>query len=188
MAALLARASATSGALYVLGDLLNQVVVEPRTNPPNGLSQTQSTNVDWVRALKFGFTGALLHGPYFLYGFRMLDRVCGPSRSLSTVLKKSALGQVVLFPPYVVAFLSLTAVLDGETPWTRLKSRFMPILVNGSIFWPAANFVNFRFVPSHWRIAYVNVVGIGWNTYLSFTTRPSVAALPGSQLAAPLSS
>ncbi|KNC99011.1 uncharacterized protein SPPG_05961 [Spizellomyces punctatus DAOM BR117] len=164
----LVRASLTSGTLYTIGDLLNQGFVEPRVS---GSDRSQFRDVDWLRTGKFALTGALLHGPFFLYGFTMLDRLCGQARSLGAVFKKSVAGQVLLFPPYVLSFLSMTALLDGQSPWDRIQSRFVPIMVNGSIVWPIANVINFRYLPSQWRIAYINIVGIGWNTYLSFNTR-----------------
>jgi hypothetical protein len=41
----------------------------------------------------------------------------------------------------------------------RWKSAFLPTYVNGSVFWPIANMINFSFVPATQRIPYINVCG-----------------------------
>jgi hypothetical protein len=46
--------------------------------------------------------------------------------------------------------------------------------------WPAANFINFRFVPPEQRILYVNAVYIGWVSFLVSGARVK-AGWPGPQ-------
>lgn len=41
-----------------------------------------------------------------------------------------------------------------------------PVPTQFARLWPAANFVNFRFVPPEQRILYVNAVYIGWVSFL----------------------
>lgn len=33
--------------------------------------------------------------------------------------------------------------------------------------WPLANLINFAFVPANLRVLFMNLVGIGWNIFLS---------------------
>ena len=51
-------------------------------------------------------------------------------------------------------------------------------LVNGTLFWPAANIVNFMLVPPAGRVAYANAAGLLWNGWLSYanSTKGAVAA------------
>ena len=37
----------------------------------------------------------------------------------------------------------------------------------GNLFWPVANFVNFRFLGPQHRVAYVASCGVMWNTFIS---------------------
>lgn len=53
----------------------------------------------------------------------------------------------------------------------------------GWAFWPVANIINFRFVPSTSRVAYVNAAGLVWNAILSYenATKGRLAAPAAAQ-------
>ncbi|KAJ3301585.1 hypothetical protein HDV03_000661 [Kappamyces sp. JEL0829] len=152
----LAKASLTSGSLYVLGDVINQKLIQAK--PTLQTAQTA----------KFALIGATLHGPYFFHAFKLLDRVFGVSRSIAPVLVKSLSGQLFVFPPFVCAMLGYSAWLDNSDPRQRISSQFLPIFSNGFYCWPLANIITFKFVPVEARMVWINVVGIVWNSYLSW--------------------
>jgi len=150
------RASITSGSLYILGDLTNQFWIR---------QQEWDMDQTW----KFALTGALLHGPYFLFGFRKLDRLF-PTKDFKNIILKTMAGQVFLFPPFVAVYLSANALLHSKSPVDELKGRFIEINKTGLIVWPLANLFQFRYIPSDYRVLYVNLIGLGWNTYLSMAS------------------
>ena len=105
-------------------------------------------------------------GPYFLYGFRLIDTKF-PGKTLKISITKALIGQVFLFPPFVTLLLTFTALLEGGSPIDYLKEKWITLNTSGALVWPAANIINFRFVPTQYRVLYVNMIGLGWNTYLS---------------------
>ncbi|KAI8917556.1 hypothetical protein DFJ77DRAFT_456824 [Powellomyces hirtus] len=171
------RASLTSGSLFFAGDILSQKLAHARS----GGTSYNAPPIDWNRTGKFALSGLLLHGPYFLYGFRQVDRLCGHQATLLNAVKKAVVSQVTLFPVFICSFLAFSAVLDGEAPLPRIRGKFQEVFVNGTLVWPVANVISFRFVPVAYRIPYVNLVGLGWNTYLS-----SVNGQPPTEIEVPV--
>jgi protein Mpv17 len=60
------------------------------------------------------------------------------------------------------------AVLEGTSPQEKLQKNYVTALTSNYMIWPFVQIVNFKFIPLHYRVLFVNVVSIGWNCYLSF--------------------
>lgn len=98
------------------------------------------------------------------------------------VVAKTAVGQATVLPTYLTLFFPYMSVLEGVFSGggaaepaalaagaaARLADNFVPTMVAGTAFWPAANLVNFSVVPANMRVAYVGSVGVVWNVYLSW--------------------
>jgi protein Mpv17 len=83
------------------------------------------------------------------------------------VLCKIAVDQLCWSPVFVVAFFSIMGLLSGESPLTKVKANFVTSMLATWSVWPAVHCVNFSLVPSHLRVAYVNMVQVGFSAYLS---------------------
>lgn len=152
------------------GDVLQQGLAAASTPGRRVAKPPLASSWDARRTARFAAVGLALHGPWFFAGFRTLD-ARWPGNALSAVVTKTAVGQVTLFPAYLVTALFALAALEGVPPAdaaARSRAAFPRAFAAGCVFWPAANLVNFALVPPGMaRVAYVNAAAILWNAYLS---------------------
>jgi protein Mpv17 len=81
-----------------------------------------------------------------------------------------------LFFIAAAVYFGVIRCLEGhpELVMTTLQSKFLPTLAANYMIWPLAHIINFRFVPSEYRILYNNVVCVAWLTGLSFLTHSKI--------------
>ncbi|KAI5809833.1 hypothetical protein DFH27DRAFT_161831 [Peziza echinospora] len=150
--------SATTGVLFATGDVLAQQGVEKR-----GLE-----NHDFSRTARMGFYGGLIFGPMVVQWYRFLDRAIKiPGRANAELLARVAIDQVVFTPANMLLFFSAMAVLEGESPMEKLRTSFKETILVNWMVWPGVQLVNFKIVPLQHRLLVVNMISLGWNSYLS---------------------
>jgi len=117
------------------------------------------------------------------YYFRWLDGKFSGTAA-STVWKKLAIDQLVIAPASLAFFMS--AAVYGHS-WSfdevqvKLKVDYFSMLQANYMVWPLANYFNFKYIPSTYRILYVASLGVIWNAYLSYVTNRDLS--PSPQLA-----
>ena len=165
------RAGLQSGSIMGIADASTQLFVEGRQ-----MTTDQDTNpYDATRTLRWALIGLFLHGPYFLKGFAFLDKTFAPKSasavvSWKTVAQKTVAGQLFLFPPYLVLLFGTLGILEGEPDVpAKIQKRVPEAFVSGCVYWPVANSINFKMVPSHLRVPYLALSSGVWNSYLSYT-------------------
>ena len=145
-----------------LADVTTQLGIEGK--------RIEDETYDPFRTFRWAIAGFILHGPYFSLGFSKLDRFFGPATSISTVIKKTAAAQFILFPPYLVGIFGFMGVLEGcqDVP-KKVIERVPEAFLSGCVFWPISNMINFACVPAPFRIPYLATSAGVWNSYLSWT-------------------
>uniref|UniRef100_A0A671U9T4 Mitochondrial inner membrane protein Mpv17 n=1 Tax=Sparus aurata TaxID=8175 RepID=A0A671U9T4_SPAAU len=146
----------TAGSLVGVGDVISQQLIERR-----GLANHSVRRTAKMMSIGFFFVGPVIGSWY-----KVLDRlVVGGTKSAA--MKKMLLDQLGFAPCFLGAFLCLSGALNGltvEENVNKLK-RVSSLHFN---LWPPVQIANFYFIPLHHRLAVVQVVAVGWNSYLTW--------------------
>ncbi|KAJ3372852.1 hypothetical protein GGF31_001389 [Allomyces arbusculus] len=106
---------------------------------------------------------------------------------LTQALQKAVTTHALAFPPYLVLFVTFTTAVEylqstrfgapippdretdlGDRVVARVEAKVKPMFLTGSLLWPWVNTLNFWLFTGTARIVVMNLVGLGWNTYLSW--------------------
>ncbi|KAJ2374360.1 hypothetical protein IW150_003140 [Coemansia sp. RSA 2607] len=97
----------------------------------------------------------------------------GAAQRFGMALKRVAVDQTVFAPFATGAFVFGMGVLEGlDAPGLveRARVQYLEILVAGYALWPAAQLINFAYVPLLYRVPFASIVSLFWNTYLGWTS------------------
>ena len=89
------------------------------------------------------------------------------------MMASKLLADTFLFnPPMLVLYFAGTGVLEGKSPpdiKKKVQDSWLSAYTACIMFWPFVQFLNFKFVPIAMQANAVNAVGIGWQSYLSYS-------------------
>ncbi|CDS41086.1 protein Mpv17 [Echinococcus multilocularis] len=155
------RTQALSTAIIMgCGDIIAQKIVEKR---------------EWElsRTVKFGAIGLFVIGPTLNFWYAFLDRIYN-GQSVIRTLKMVATDQVVMAPILCSSIIGLAAFTRNwsvEEAKQKLSTSFCSALKKNYMVWPPTQFINFTFVPVHFRLFVVNFVSLFWNSFLSYISQ-----------------
>eukprot|EP00775_Hariotina_reticulata_P009060 gene9060-9230_t len=159
----------TKAATGVVGSLIGDGVAQFSSSRS---SRTSGFSWDAARATRLCVYAAVVGTPIGHYWFHFLDKFIFPNHMghPMTAIVKTLLDQVLMAPAGIGVFFVCMGMLEGQSlsqAWQSTKEKFKPTLMANYVLWPAANLVNFAFVPPAQRILYCNVVYIFWASFLS---------------------
>ncbi|KAM7296465.1 protein Mpv17 [Ixodes scapularis] len=146
------------------------------------VSQTffQKKPFDTRQAAHFFIVGVFYTGPCSVTWFRLVERLVVMDGVAAAVIKALA-GQVIYTPPYTLGLLVLYGLLQGQS-WKEVldsvRSKYGAVLISRYMVYPAAQLINFEFVPVVYRPMYGSVIALFWNIYLSWKANRLEGELP----------
>jgi len=114
----------------------------------------------------FGLTAGLLCHHWY----KLLDNFL-PGRTLKTIVVKIAWDQVLFSPICIAACIFVSgAVFEAKSPSQIIKDTKelgTQLWLSEWFIWPPAQFVNFYFLPTKYRVVYDNIVSLFYDWYTS---------------------
>ena len=168
----------TSGLIAGTGDFLCQNFVDERKKTANSAKSSRLEWWDPSRTARFVFLGVFLIAPGIHAWYNALNfRLVPGAATVSTVVKRVVLDQVLFTPLFLPCWLTALWTLEGETSFETMPGRMAEmapsILVANWALWIPAQLVNFRFVAVKYQVLYSNAVSLIWNIYLSYRATSS---------------
>lgn len=143
-----------------LGDAMQQTIEK---------SQKKKRSYDWQRVAHMAAVGLVL-GPVVHYWYGSLDRWL-PGTQRRTIVKKVLADQLVASPVFLLIFFMGLGTLEGQVAQDSLKefkTKFPVTWLVEWMFWPPAQAVNFYLLPPQYRVVYVNMLILVWDSFLSY--------------------
>jgi len=140
----------TSAVLQGLGDLVAQLVFEPKKK------------WDKIRTARYAAFGVIV-APIVHYWYIFL------SKRHPNLLWRLALDQLVFSPLLMAFFFAAMATLEGrpEAVPDRLLAMWAPACKRRLTLFPFVQFVNFKYVPLEYRAPYGSLWNFVWAIYMS---------------------
>ena len=129
----------------------------------------EADKIDFIRLSRMSFSGLALIGPTLHYWYGYLYKNI-TSTGFKGAIYRMIPDQFIFAPIFIAIFSIFLFTLEGrlsEIENHLKKTWYNSMLINWQI-WIPAQIINFRFIPLHLQVLFVNFVALIWNTYLSY--------------------
>jgi len=146
-----------------LGDVLQQKLEHSQA--------TSSTRprVNYSRTLHMSTSFGLTSGFLCHFWYNYLDKIF-PGRGIRTIVTKIAWDQILFSPICIVSCLLVAGRLENKSS-EHLMSQTLQLggrlYIAEWLIWPPAQFFNFYYLPTRYRVLYDNLVSLVYDIYTS---------------------
>lgn len=111
---------------------------------------------------------AVVFGPAATKWYAFLQKRINLRSENATIAARVLADQTVFATCNLAFFLSSMSVMEGSDPKEKLEKSYWSGIKANWALWPAVQAVNFKLVPLEHRVLVVNIVSLGWNSFLSW--------------------
>jgi len=145
------------------GDIIEQKIENRNKN------KVVKVPVNWNRTLHMSTAFGLTSGFLCHYWYNYLDKFL-PGRGLRVIIQKIAWDQVMFSPVCITACLIVAGKMENKSASTLTSETIQlggRLYLAEWIIWPPAQFINFYYLPTKYRVLYDNLVSLIYDTYTS---------------------
>jgi len=163
--------SITSCATNAFSDVLCQKLIITAKEEENDTS-TSPLTIDKERLGQAAVTGLIWSGPITHYWYKILfgKLTISINDPIISLIVQILLDSIIFSPITVSGYFTLRSIMEGsgiEGIKDKLSTRLVKTVLGAWKFWPAANIINFGFIPLEFRVLYMNLLSIIWSIYLT---------------------
>ncbi|KAL0892076.1 hypothetical protein ABMA27_015290 [Loxostege sticticalis] len=158
---LLITNSISSGGFMAIGDMVQQEF--------EFQSKVLLKRYDWARLGRMFIVGTLM-GPMHHYYYVYLDKII-PKVNLKTVFQKILCDQLFASPATILCFFYGMGILESKSfsdSAAEISQKFKYVYTGDCLYWPPIQFVNFYYLPTQYRVFYINAATMIFNIFLSY--------------------
>ena len=159
--------SLTSCGINAFSDALCQQLAFTKVKKTEGVEK-----FDTERFVHAAVTGLVWSGPVTHYWYQMLfGKLVTFKDPIFSLGAQIFLDAMIFSPVTVSGYFVVRSILEGgsiNAIWDKLSTRLVAVVLGAWKFWPAANVINFMYVPIQFRVLYMNVLSVFWSAYLAF--------------------
>lgn len=168
----------SAGMIAAVGNVLAQVItfqqaISCQSSTDLDKSDRRSWrdfHIDSGQVGRFALLNVAFAAPLLHHWYNFIDRAL-PGKSMSRVLQRTFWDEFVFSPMYIPVFLGVLWRMEG-TEWHKIKCMIVKevpgIILAEWVVWVPTMIVTFRFAPVKFQVLVINVVGVAWQTFVSF--------------------
>jgi hypothetical protein len=126
--------------------------------------------IDWEQTGRFALLNVVFVAPVLHYWYTWLAGAI-PGKAILPVLKRVFYDEFLFTPVYVPVLMGILWSLEGveakRIPQMVREEWLTIMLFDWAVYIPV-QFLNFRFVPVKFQVLVINLIGVGWNCFVSW--------------------
>ena len=172
--------SLTSCATNAFSDVLCQKLIITSKEEESDTS-TSAASIDQERLGQAAVTGLVWSGPITHYWYKILfgKLTISINDPIIGLVVQILLDSIIFSPITISGYFTLRSIMEGsgiEGIKDKLSTRLVKTVLGAWKFWPAANIINFGFIPLEFRVLYMNVLSIFWSFYLTYVNGQKIVS------------
>ncbi|CAI8590640.1 unnamed protein product [Vicia faba] len=154
----------------------------------SGFSDIVSQKLTGIQKLQFKrlflkvFLGAAYLGPFGHYFHIILEKIFKGKKDSKTVAKKVLIEQLTSSPLNNLLFMIYYGLVIEGQPWVNVKARvkkgYPSVQYTAWMFWPAVGWINYKFMPLHFRVVFHSLIAFCWGIFLNLRARSMALTKP----------